>query len=226
MDAWAPNMRSVALLLVSALSVSALVACADESSSRDEPITAADKKTPAKEAACQGDACGPSEDPYGDTTAPETENASEPTSPEPAQTSANASCETAKDLGSMNGDIGEATFSAQGSCTSWYKVRVTEGQSWDTPPQRIDIQLVSPDDEKFDVFVHVDPDADRVECTTVYAKSDTPTGRIDNVPVSWGDNWWADDSRTVMIEVKSKSGRCSQKGTFSLVVEHKPFGVR
>ena len=103
-------------------------------------------------------------------------------------------------------------------------IDTTYDQSYDggagVPQLTLDLQLVSPEDQKFDLFVHLDPDADRVECSNAYAKSDAPTGRLDELHVSWGDSWGSLDSRTVMLEVRSKSGQCSKKGTFSLVIQH------
>lgn len=200
----------------------ALVACAEDpaSSSQDEPLTAVprDPKDPKTD-----DGKETTDDPYAD--ADENDGPEGPgAGPDDVPASgANATCDTAKDLGQIAGDGESATLSAQGACTTWFKIRANETSSWTAHPIVLDVTLVSPEDEKFDLFAHLDTDVDRTECSAVFAKSDTPTGRSDSLRLKWGDPGignFHDDSRTLMLEVKSKTGRCATKGTFSLVVSH------
>lgn len=144
-----------------------------------------------------------------------------PSAPEATPDETPTTCETAKDLGEVDGDSGEWTKSGQGKCSGFYRLRMKETVGFDLIPLSLSLDLVSPADEKFDLFVYVDTKKDQLECKTPLVKSDTPVGNVDSLDASWGDTPFSDDSRTVSIEVRSHSGKCSTQGTYSLLLTRK-----
>lgn len=148
----------------------------------------------------------------GDPTPPST-----PTDPTPVRT-----CGAARDLGTISGDVGADQVVAQGNCSDWVKVRVTENNKYPVGDAlEVSATLVSPSGEDFDLFAYVNDAADAIECTTVKAKSELPASRSDVLKVEFGETYYpnaSDDSRTVTFEVRKKSGKCSV-GSWSLVVQ-------
>jgi len=133
-------------------------------------------------------------------------------------------CQSALDLGSLNGErkaIGEAaeTFAAQGHCSKWLKVRVTEASSG-LSALAINATLNSPSSTKFDLHAYVNKDKDESACGTQASSSATTLSNVDEINLTWGDDgWWSsDDSRTVILEVRSANGACDASSTWSLVV--------
>jgi hypothetical protein len=142
----------------------------------------------------------------------------------PAQSActSTATCAAAMDLGTVSGDTGNATVTASGYQSAWYKVRVTEDDS--SPfgtPMNMTVQLTSPPGTNYDVYVYLNTGSDVVECTSV-AGSGTSTGTTDQAHVSWGESGTFsngnDDGRTASIEVRPVSGPCSASATYQLVV--------
>ncbi|HVJ91569.1 MAG TPA: hypothetical protein VM580_17320 [Labilithrix sp.] len=132
-----------------------------------------------------------------------------------------ASCSGATSLGSVSGDTGSATRTAQGSTSQWFTVRVTEDDNVVFGfPLSLAATLVSPPGTNFDLYVYV-PSSDTLECSAVSYQS-TATGSTDSVAAMFGElgllSNGADDSRTVTVEVRHVSGSCdsNKKWTLSL----------
>jgi hypothetical protein len=195
--------------LHTALLVSFLVGCASEEASQEggrfdeivSPAPDADKKAepPADAPPATPGALSP-----------------EPTEETPAasENAPASACRTARDLGAISGDTGTPSVSAQGTCSEWLRVRVTENWSGPTAgPMKLTATLISPDKEDFDVAVYVNAATDVLECSTLTEKSELPTGS-DIVKSQWGEQYTfnnGDDARTVSIEVKKKTGGCAKQ---------------
>jgi hypothetical protein len=130
-------------------------------------------------------------------------------------------CAGATDLGSISGDTGADTKTAQGSGSQWFKVRVTEDDSSIfAVPLIAKAELTSPPGTNFDVYVYVAGSSSGQECSAVSASS-TTTG-FDSAKVEFGESGTfsngVDDSRTVTVEVRWVSGACSPGAKWSLTV--------
>lgn len=132
-----------------------------------------------------------------------------------------ATCPTATDLGSVSGDTGAQTKSANGYQSAWYKVRVTEDDS-DVFGIKLSatIRLTSPAASNYDVFVYLNTGSDVVECTTPSGTL-TMNGTAEERYIIWGEGSFSngnDDGRTVSIEVRPISGPCDASQPWQLVV--------
>jgi hypothetical protein len=136
----------------------------------------------------------------------------------------NNACQTAHDLGAVQGDKGSDSVSATGSGSTWLKVRATEADSsLIGHPMILTVTLNSPADEKFDLYVYGNPDADTVECSSVMGQSvgQSPA----TASLKWGElGYWAndkDDSRTISIEVRSANANttCDPNEKWNLTVK-------
>jgi hypothetical protein len=132
-------------------------------------------------------------------------------------------CQSARDLGGIAADQGDATVSTQGTCTEWVKIRAEEKTAGlIAATMKLQFTLTSPSQANFDLYVHVNKDADVLECSTVTGKSEEPSGRSDVVKVNWGEYYTGNqspDGRTVSILVKSKTGACDPAKTWNLVIQ-------
>ncbi|HEY8078560.1 MAG TPA: hypothetical protein VIF62_30730 [Labilithrix sp.] len=131
-------------------------------------------------------------------------------------------CPTSTNLGSISGDTGSDTQTAQGTTSQWFTVRVNENDS-SVIANSLEMKatLVSPAGANFDLYVYV-PGSDTLECSAVSASS-TSTSSTDTAGVEFGESGTfsdgSDNSRTVTVEVRHVSGSCSAgaKWTLSLV---------
>lgn len=202
-----------------------LVACGGE----DEPRNAVEVAP----AGCDGDDCSSEEAPAKEATRtakggapasdPQAPGATPSTSEPVAAPSTENTCQTAVDLGSMAGEpkalaSNVETFSTQGRCTTWVKIRVNETSNFSDPMQ-VQATLISPSSHKFDLLGYVNEGKDEVECATPTKTSATTTSSVDSVNLQWGDDWLDSDSRTVVFQVKSRDGKCDPTNTWSLVVK-------
>jgi hypothetical protein len=142
--------------------------------------------------------------------------------PSQATCNSGAVCTGAMDLGSVSGDSGNATVQGSGYESQWFKVRVTEDDSGPFgTPMNLTVNLTSPTQVNFDLFLYVNTGSDVVECSTPSAQS-TNTGTTDQAHLQWGETGTFsngnDDGRTVSIEVRPISGTCAAGSTFQLVV--------
>ena len=132
-------------------------------------------------------------------------------------------CGAATDLGSVSGDTGADTKTAQGTGSEWLKVRVSESDSGLFGARmHAKVELQSPTGTNFDVFVYVAGKPMGQECSAVTASS-TSTGGFDSASMSWGESDGgfsngSDDSRTVTVEVRHVSGTCAPDAKWTLTV--------
>ncbi len=145
-----------------------------------------------------------------------------PDAPAAATCTTSATCGTATMLPSIDGDDGGAA-SATGYQAAWYSIRLSETDSGPfADPMSIQTTLTSPASAMFDLFVYVDTGNDDVDCTTPTGSVAT-SGTSETSSIEWGETGTfandSDDSRTVSIEVRPKSGdACSPSATWSLSI--------
>jgi hypothetical protein len=131
-------------------------------------------------------------------------------------------CTTAITLGTISGDTGNQTLTAQGSRAAWFRIRVTENEATiDGIPMHVLARLTPPAGESFDVRIYVNPDTDILECTNTSGAA-TTSGTVKQVRASWGEDVVtnaADDSRDISIEVRPLSSTCAPAAKWQLVIE-------
>jgi hypothetical protein len=126
-------------------------------------------------------------------------------------------CTTAKTLGTVSGDVGNQTLTAQGSRAAWFRVRVTEDLTFSDGSMQILAKLTPPAGEDFDVRVYVGADANAVECTQTTG-TETTSGNVKQVPAAWQD-FTDDASRNVSIEIRPRSASCSPTAKWQLEID-------
>jgi len=133
-------------------------------------------------------------------------------------------CTTATMLSGLGGDEdGGGQTSASGYQAAWYSIRLSEQDNGPFgDPMSIYTTLTSPSAAMFDLFVYVDTDNDAVDCTSPTGTVQT-SGASETSNVEWGETGTfangGNDSRTVSIEVRPKSGAtCSSGATWSLSI--------
>lgn len=131
-------------------------------------------------------------------------------------------CLTATDLGSLSGDTGSGTLSAQGTGSQWLKVRLTENNN-DIIGLSLALKstLVSPPGTNYDLYLYVAGSISGQECSLV-ANSSTSTSTTDSASVQFGEsglvaNGLVDD-RTVTVEVRHVSGACAAGANWTLTL--------
>jgi hypothetical protein len=133
-----------------------------------------------------------------------------------------ATCASAQMLGTVSGDTGAATLSADGYQAAWFRVRVTEDYSDSVGlALRLEASLTSPSSGAFQTFVYVNEGDDVVECSTTMGTVET-TGNLEDVRAEWGEGLFpngADDSRFVTIEVRPSTTACAASAPWHLDVE-------
>lgn len=136
-------------------------------------------------------------------------------------------CATAKDLGTLVGDTDKPKINAQGTCSQWLKVRITEAdKSVFANNQKVEATLVSPEGADFDLYVYMNKENDVTECSKASESSVLPASRSDVVQLTWGEEWTAnntDDSRTLAIEVRAKDAKDCGKGNWVLTLTGNSF---
>lgn len=144
-------------------------------------------------------------------------------SPANSNCSTAQTCSTAMMLGTVSGDTGAATLSANGYQAAWFRVRVTEDYSEEIGlALRVLAKVTSPSGAAFDAFVYVNASTDTIECNTTTGTV-TTSGNVKNVHAEWGEGFipnGADDGRDVTIEVRPAGGTsCSSGQTWQLQIE-------
>ncbi|HEY6458557.1 MAG TPA: hypothetical protein VIY73_00355 [Polyangiaceae bacterium] len=127
----------------------------------------------------------------------------------------------ATSLGSVAGDESGATESASGSTSEWLRLDETEQDSSPVgKAMNFTAVLTSPPGTNYDLYAYLGSSVGDIQCTTVKGSSTNPAGQPDQVTFSWGETGGiangADDSATVMIEVRWVSGACSTSQNWSL----------
>lgn len=129
-------------------------------------------------------------------------------------------CAASTDLGSISGDTGSGSKTAQGSGSQWFKIRLTEDDSSiDGLTLATKAELVSPPGTNFDLYMYLAGGGSGVECSAV-TKSSTTTG-ADSASFEWGEGLFSNgssDARNVTVEVRWVSGTCSPTAKWTLTV--------
>lgn len=132
-------------------------------------------------------------------------------------------CETARAIGTIAGDVGSPSVTAQGSCSEWLSVRVTEDSSSALGVAMRAKLSLTPAGGDFDLYALFDPVRDVRACTAPYASSFAPGTAVETISLTWGEGSVAngsDDGRTIGIAVLKAGGVCGpDAGTWTLVVE-------
>jgi hypothetical protein len=131
-------------------------------------------------------------------------------------------CATARDLGAVSGDSREDRFTAEGSGSTWLKVRVKEDAGGMFGyAMKLSLTLVSPSGANYDLYAYGNPLADTVECSKLMGSSVQPE-RSDAISLSWGEGYAANgalEDRTILIEVRHAGGACEANQKWTLLVQ-------
>jgi hypothetical protein len=137
-------------------------------------------------------------------------------------TSPNA-CGSAQDLGSVSGDTGAGTVTQKGTGSKWFKVRVTEDDSSVIGTSlTLQVSLTMPANADYDLYAYVNTGSDVSPCGMSPAKKSDGggTGANEQLKLDWGEGTIAngnDDGRTVVIEIRYKSGACDSTAQWQLI---------
>jgi hypothetical protein len=148
------------------------------------------------------------------------------------------SCEARTDcaggtlLGTISGDQGAATVSADGLTSAWVLVRVTEDVSdVNGRPLHLSATLASPSGTSFDLYAYAatktpdggtPPEPTTVDCTDLVAQATQP-GNSKTLELTWGEQLGQtanglEDGRTVAFEIRHASGSCGGDARWTLTV--------
>lgn len=120
-------------------------------------------------------------------------------------------CETARAVGVVSGDVGADAVTATGTCSEWVSVRVTEGDNGAFgAPMKVRLTLV-PARGDFDMYAYVDPARDRLACEVPYGRSFEPGIAPEVISLSWGEGTFSnggDDGRTVVVAILKTGSPC------------------
>jgi hypothetical protein len=141
--------------------------------------------------------------------------------PPPAVNPPANTCETARDIGTVNGDEGGESVEAEGKCAEWVRVRVHEADDgWRGNEMKIKVTLTSPAGHDFDLAAFINTTADVPECRRPHQQTQSRTG-TDEIKLEWGEDFLAnnaDDSRTLAIQVTSGNGVACAATPWKLVI--------
>jgi hypothetical protein len=128
-------------------------------------------------------------------------------------------CQGAQMLGTVSGDSGAMTLSANGYQSAWYRVRVTEDFSEEIGlALRVAAKLQG---TGFEAFVYVNAASDTIECSTTTGTV-SQNGNMKETRAEWGEGFipnGADDSRNVTIEIRPSGTSCSMNQGWQLDIE-------
>lgn len=228
------------LLVVTTIGIAALVGCAvgdtgediGESDLTTLTVEAGDENSVVLQPPSEGEDAGTDEDEdAGDTDAATNVDAGTDggtSTPDGGTVTSCASpntCLGATDLGSVSGDTGAGTKTAQGATSQWFKIRLTEDDnSVFGTKLGVKADLVSPAGMNFDLFIYRANDGSSQECSAVTTSS-TSTSTTDSASNTWGEGSisnGSDDGRTVTVEVRYVSGTCSPTSKWTLSVRGNP----
>jgi hypothetical protein len=122
-------------------------------------------------------------------------------------------CQTARDLGEVNGDGGGNPITTEGTCSEWVRVRVREADDgFGGEELKVKVTLTPPTGHDFELLGFVNTVTDIPECRAPSAASEKNGDQPESFDLEWGESFvgnGADDSRTLSIHVKSVSGACA-----------------
>jgi hypothetical protein len=140
----------------------------------------------------------------------------------------NNSCETAKDLGTVQGDYtvdldeGKNVLRFEGTSSQWVGFRVHENNpSVFSHGMEFHATLESPAGTDFNLEVYMkkgNSEPSVVECNLMEASSSNTGTSADSVTVKWGDGFNHDDSKQVRLVVNHASGPCTPDKKWKLTI--------
>lgn len=183
--------------------------------------------------ACSSSSSDPSSAGDGGATAPGSDPSKEDGDGDANAATADAgaatTCEKPRILTPVNGNKIGSKVTATGACAEWLQVRVTEDTSPSAAndPMSVTLTLSSESSIDFDLVVYRGEDADQVECSKFYTKSELEGTTEDTARLQWGKSA-GDDDRTLSIEVRPKNpsdcaAATSGAKNWSLVIEGYTF---
>jgi hypothetical protein len=122
-----------------------------------------------------------------------------------------ASCSGARDLGSVLGDGAGTVAKTSGAGSAWLTIKVSEANVQSDPISAM-VRLVSPPGANYDLYVY-----DQT-CATSIGTSIKATGDDTVMTPLWPDAPIADDTHTLMIEVRYVDGDCTAGSKWDLEV--------
>ncbi len=133
-------------------------------------------------------------------------------------------CETAREIGTVSGDVSGPSVSTQGTCSEWVSLRATENDDGVfAASMKLKVTLTPPAGEDLDLFAFLNPDKDVVSCTTAFAAAETRTaGASESLSLTWGEGSVAngkDDGRTVGLLVFHPGPNCAGTGKWTLAID-------
>jgi hypothetical protein len=140
--------------------------------------------------------------------------AQSPATPARTPTTPQNTCETAREFGSVIGDLAGDPATTEGRCTEWVRVRVLEqDDGWFGTAVKLKATLTPPAGALFDLSAFVNLDSDLNECRTPTGNARRMSGGVE-IDLGWGEGFLAnsvDDSRTLTLQIRSTTGQCSEQ---------------
>jgi hypothetical protein len=131
-------------------------------------------------------------------------------------------CQTARSFGTISGDTGAQTVSADGTCSEWLTLRATENDSGPIGATMKVTLTLHPRGHDFDLYAYLSPARDELSCTMPYAVSPA-SGTVDEViSLSFGESTVAngsDEGRTIGVVVLSARGPCPANSGWTLTAD-------
>jgi len=128
-----------------------------------------------------------------------------------ASTEPSNTCQTARAIGTMAGDLGSPALTAQGTCSEYISLRATEDSSSALGATMKTTLTLTPVGGDFDLYVFFDPVRDVRACTAPFARSVASGTTPETVALTWGEGSVAngsDDGRTIGVAVFKAGGAC------------------
>lgn len=191
-----------------------LVACASGEREGGRPLVMDVAKT-------DDDASEPivKDEPAAETPAPPEEEEETPAEPTATNT-----CQSARAIGSINGDSKATPLEATGAGGEWVSIVIKESESGPLAENlTARVTLTSPPSCEFDLFAFADFEKAEPSCTKEAGRSTRLGSAADTITLQWGEGWFVnfgDDSRTVHLEVRrTGSGTCAAGDKWKLKIE-------
>jgi hypothetical protein len=188
----------------------------DDASGDDNSAPGDDDDASAPGAGADGDE-GPADEPDAGADEPD---ASVPTdAPTGDACIGNTTCASAASLGGLSGDVSGPALTVTGTKGAFYKVQVREDDHetyWEPLPvgRRLRVSAtLTGGAADYDLFLYADGSA---SCSAASDRSETSGNEY--VEAVWDDERIIDSGRTVIIEVRYKSGACPDSEPYTLTI--------
>ena len=125
-------------------------------------------------------------------------------------------------LGTIAGDESGPTLTQTGQTSSWLRLDMQEkDNSIIGHAMTFTATLASPAGDNFDLYAYLGSAIGSIDCTNPKGQSTLGPGQVDTVSFSWGETTGglangADDSASVMIEIRWVAGVCSSTSSWTL----------